>query len=276
MTSTADLTEPAAVLQPEPYTWPKRRPFLSAQWRHLAMLNFRVDPATVEPLAPAGTEIDFHGGHTYASIVGFLFLETRVLGAAIPGHVNFEEVNLRFYVRRKSPEGWRRGVAFVRELVPRRAIAIVANTLFGEKYASVPMKHRLEFADGVQTRLGDERRVGPPDPPQSLHYGWKFHGQEQWLQMQLAGPAAVPPQGSLDQFIAEHYWGYAARRNGSATEYQVAHPRWRVCPASSCRLRCDVERLYGKPFAEALSAEPESAFWAEGSAVRVYRGRRIR
>lgn len=126
------------------YAWPSGRLFLTAEWRHLAMLNYEIDPAAVEPLVPAGTEIDFHEGKTYASIVGFLFLRTRLLGMPIPGHVNFEEVNLRFHVRRKAVEGWRRGGAFVRELVPRRAVAMVANTLFGERFAIARMDHQLD------------------------------------------------------------------------------------------------------------------------------------
>src|SRR5712692_93990 len=95
------------------------RPFLTANWRYLAMLNFVVDPKIVAPLVPPGTELDFENGETFLSVVGFLFLDTRLLGLPIPLHRDFEEVNLRFYVRKKSADTWRRGVVFVRELVPR-------------------------------------------------------------------------------------------------------------------------------------------------------------
>ena len=97
--------------------------FLTADWRYLAMLNYVVDPRLIGPLVPPGTEIDYEDGQTFLSIVGFLFLDTRLLGLPIPLHRNFEEVNLRFYVRKKSADTWRRGVVFIRELVPRRAIA---------------------------------------------------------------------------------------------------------------------------------------------------------
>ncbi|HEX8362069.1 MAG TPA: DUF2071 domain-containing protein, partial [Longimicrobium sp.] len=90
--------------------------FLAAEWRDLVMLNYEADPAALRPLVPAGTELDAWGGTTYVSMVGFLFLRTRVLGIPIPFHQDFEEVNLRFYVRRRGPEGWRRGVVFVREI----------------------------------------------------------------------------------------------------------------------------------------------------------------
>jgi len=73
------------------------------------MLNYVVDPRLITPLIPAETEIDFENGETFLSVVGFLFLDTRLLGLPIPLHRDFEEVNLRFYVRRQSADTWRRG-----------------------------------------------------------------------------------------------------------------------------------------------------------------------
>jgi len=117
--------------------------FLRADWRYLAMLNYEIDPRVLEPLVPTGTELDSFGGKTYASMVGFLFLNTRVLGVPVPFHRNLEEVNLRFYVRRHVDGEYRRGVVFVRELVPRRAIAWIANVVYGENYAAVSMAHSI-------------------------------------------------------------------------------------------------------------------------------------
>ena len=114
------------------------KPFLTANWRYLAMLNFAVDPKILEPLVPSETELDFHEGQTFLSVVGFLFLDTRVIGMPIPLHRDFEEVNLRFYVRRKSADQWRRGVVFVRELVPRAAIAIVARLFMASPIPRCP------------------------------------------------------------------------------------------------------------------------------------------
>jgi len=73
------------------------------------MLNFVVDPAIIAPLVPPGAELDYENGETFVSVVGFLFLDTRLLGLPIPFHRDFEEVNLRFYVRKKSADTWRRG-----------------------------------------------------------------------------------------------------------------------------------------------------------------------
>ena len=135
--------------------FPRVKPFLTANWRYLAMMNFVVDPAILAPFVPAGTELDFYEGETFISVVGFLFLDTRVLGISVPLHRDFEEVNLRFYVKRKSIEGWKRGVVFVRELVPRRAIAAVARVFYGERYAAVPMRHSI--VDNEERRLSSLR-----------------------------------------------------------------------------------------------------------------------
>jgi uncharacterized protein YqjF (DUF2071 family) len=123
------------------------QPFLTANWRYLAMLNYVVDPRLISPLVPPGTEIDFEDGETFLSVVGFLFLDTRLLGLPVPLHRDFEEVNLRFYVRRKSADTWRRGVVFIREIVPRQAIALIARACYGENYVALPMKHEIAHVD---------------------------------------------------------------------------------------------------------------------------------
>ncbi len=234
------------------------RTFLTAQWRYLAMLNYAIDPALVEPLLPPGTELDFFNQETYVSLVGFRFLGTKVFGLGIPWHRDFEEVNLRFYVRRRAADGWRRGVAFIRELVPRRAIAFVARTLYGGPYTALPMGHRIEHSAA------------------SIHveYRWQFGGR--WESMGVLGRGEPQPllSGSHEAFIAEHYWGYTVRRRGSS-EYQVEHPRWRVWPGTESYLHTDVLALYGEPFVEALSLRPASAFIADGSAITVRVGSRL-
>jgi uncharacterized protein YqjF (DUF2071 family) len=234
------------------------RPFLTARWRHLAMLNYEVDPKVVRPLAPEGTEIDAFDGRTYASVVGFMFLDTRVRGWAIPFHRNFEEVNLRIYVRRKAGDGWRRGVVFVKEIVPRIAIAWVARALYGEKYVALPMSHRCSSED-----------------PPAVRYSWRTGDREMSIELDPDGPYRPIPEGSEEEFITEHYWGYTALPKGGAIEYQVEHPRWRVAQARRGVLDVDAAGLYGSAFAEALARRPRSAFLAEGSEVAVHEGSRM-
>jgi uncharacterized protein len=231
--------------------------FLTAEWRYLAMLNFEVDPGVLKPLVPNGTELDEWQGRTFMSVVGFLFLNTRVFGVGIPFHRNFEEVNLRFYVRRKA-DGWRRGVVFVKEIVPRRAIAFTARAIYGENYVALPMNHNIEAGDS-----GTPKFVG---------YGWRFRGRENSFGVDVASEFEETSEGSDVEFITEHYWGYARRRDGGTVEYRVDHPKWLTARASLANFDCDVEGLYGSAFAEFLKPPPASSFVALGSEVTVFRG----
>jgi uncharacterized protein len=237
------------------------RPFLSAEWRELAMLNYAVSPDVLMPYVPVGTELDSWGGTTWVSVVGFRFVSTRVLGFAAPGHVNFEEVNLRFYVRRRDGDGWKRGVVFMRELVPRRAIAWVARAWYNEPYRALPMRHAIERSDD-----GSALRV---------RYEWKQATDWEGISIATHGVAAPLVDGSEEEFITEHYWGYTRQRDGSTIEYRVEHPRWNVWQARDATLSCDVASLYGHQFARYLGGSPQSAFLADGSPVTVGRPTRL-
>jgi uncharacterized protein YqjF (DUF2071 family) len=229
--------------------------FLTAEWRDLVMLNYEIDPQVLLPLVPRGTELDPWNGRHFVSVVGFRFLQTRVLGVPIPGHRNFEEVNLRFYVRRDSSDGPRRAVVFIKELVPRRAIARLARLLYNENYFAMPMKHAI-----------DQR---------STSFSWQRAGCHENVALEPGGERYVPDEASEEAFITEHYWGYTRQRDGGTIEYQVEHPRWTVRRAVRATLSCDVGELYGREFAPFLAGEPCSAFLADGSAVLVRRGVRL-
>lgn len=220
------------------------------------MLNFAVDPDVLEPFVPSGTELDYFQDQTFLTVVGFLFLNTRVLGLAVPLHRDFEEVNLRFYVKRKSVDGWKRGVVFIRELVPKVAIATVARVFYGEPYAAMPMRHSV---------VDNETGV-------AVEYGWR-RGAKKWesLVMSAAAGESIPVgQGSHEEFITEHYWAYTKTKH-STSEYRVEHPRWRIWPALNASLQADISTLHGDAFVAPLSAPPVSKFIAEGSHVQVFR-----
>jgi len=229
-------------------------PFLTANWRYLAMLNYVVDPHILAPFVPPGTEIDFENDETFLSVVGFLFLDTRLLGLPIPLHRDFEEVNLRFYVRRKSADTWRRGVVFIRELVPRRAIALIARTCYGENYVALPMKHQIDHVDANL----------------KVEYSWRRSRRWESLKMKATGEPQTIPAGSHAEFITEHYWGYTSLRDGSG-EYRVEHPRWKIWNGVDFELNVDVTTLYGEQFAATLTQSPRSAFIADGSPITVHR-----
>ena len=237
---------------------PTGRKFLTAEWRWLVMLNYAVEPALLEPFVPRGTLLDFHEDKAYVSMVGFIFLKTRLLGVPIPFHRNFVEVNLRFYVRREVEGEVRRGVCFIKELVPRWAIATVARAAYNEAYVSLPMRHAIVEGNSL-----------------SAQYEWKHSGRWNGLSLQAKGEGQPLIPGSHEEFITEHYWGYTAQRDGGSIEYRVEHPSWNVWQAESAELDCNVAALYGAQFAEPLSRPPDSAFLADGSAVAVYKPTRI-
>lgn len=233
--------------------------FLTAEWQHLVMLNYEVDAGLLLPSVPVGTELDRWNGKVFVSVVGFRFLKTKLLGVLpVPMHSNFDEVNLRFYVRRQARDEVRRGVVFIREMVPRWAIAFVARTFYNENYIALPMAHEICPAG---------------DHPRRVAYRWRTG--ERWSEINLEsdGDAELPGEGSVEQFITEHYWGYAAQPGGRCVEYRVAHPAWRVWQARQAAFEGDAEKLGGKGIAAALRGRPHSGFLAEGSAVTVMRGR---
>src|SRR3989442_11688234 len=127
--------------------------FLWAEWRDLVMLNYEVDPRSLDKSVPCGTVLDSFLGKTYVSLVGFRFCRTKLFGSlAVPLHSDFDEVNLRFYVRRKEGDENRRGVVFIAEIVPKQAVATVARLLYGGNYVCLAIKHPL-FTEGC-TKAG--------------------------------------------------------------------------------------------------------------------------
>jgi uncharacterized protein YqjF (DUF2071 family) len=233
-----------------------RRAFLTAEWRWLVMLNYEIDPRHLQPLIPSGTTLDLWQNRALVSVVGFQFLKTAMAGLPVPFHQRFEEVNLRFYVRREVGGDVRRGVTFVRELVPRSAVAFGARLVYNEPYRAVPM-----------------RSEGPLDnvSPGRIAYSWRDGSRWAHVAAVAGGAPTIPPPDDERAFIAEHYWGYGRARDGSTLEYEVTHPRWRVWTAAASEFTGDTTRLYGPQFVEALTAPPTSAFVAEGSPVTVYR-----
>jgi uncharacterized protein YqjF (DUF2071 family) len=219
------------------------------------MLNFRVDPQVLVPHVPRGTRLDTWRGETWLSLVGFRFLETRVLGLPIPAHRNFLEINLRFYVRPTGDD--RRAVVFLKEIVPRRAIAVVARAWYNEPYVTRSMR-----AEGP---------TGPSESPGEVAYAWRHRGR--WNRFGVTAVGAPTPigDGTDEEFIAEHYWGYTRQRNGSTVEYQVEHPRWSVWAVRDVQFDVDVEAEYGAAIAAALRDRPATALLADGSPVRVGR-----
>jgi len=219
------------------------------------MANYAVSPELLASRVPRGTELDLFEGECFVSLVGFMFLETRVLGIPVPFHVNFEEVNLRFYVRREQAGEIRRGVVFIKEIVPRFMIAAIARSLYGEPY------ERWQMAN---TRTSE-----------SIDYRWQKDDRQNVLFVKRGRSLGVPEENSHGEFIIEHYWGYTKRNEGRTDEYRVEHPKWELFGATAPHIGVDFGATYGDEFEFLSSSAPSSVLLAAGSAITVYKGKPI-
>jgi len=223
-------------------------PFLTAQWLNVAAITFAVEEERLLPYLPAGATVDTLEGAPRVSLVAFEFRRTRVGGLAIPGHIHFPEINLRFYVR----HGGERGVVFIRELVPRQAIATVARLLYNEPYERVPMTCG---ADPV----GDGVRV------------WHRFARGSSLVVEGAADPVVPEEGSAAHWLTDHSLGVGRRRDGRTVLYNVAHPTWALREVTHVRLDVDFGAVYGPEWAWLRDATPSHLSLAVGSEITVSR-----
>jgi uncharacterized protein YqjF (DUF2071 family) len=232
--------------------------FLSAEWRKLAIANYSISPEILRKYIPIGTELDLWNNQCYVSLVGFRFLNTKVKGIKIPFHINFEEVNLRFYVKHYHNGEWRRGVVFIKEIVPKRMISFVANTLYKEKYHTMKMRHDWNE---------DERQL-------TVKYEWK---KDNWQSFFMNCDNEIQPIaiGSEEEFITEHYWGYTQLSDTKTAQYEVKHPRWKVYPVVNYQIKVDFASVYGHDFEILNNLKPVSVMLAEGSEIQVMKGENI-
>jgi uncharacterized protein len=231
------------------------RKFLTAEWRDLIMANYEVESSLLDEYLPAGTTLDLYKGKCFISLVGFMFIDTRVLGFLIPFHISFEEINLRFYVRRTMEGEIRQAVTFIREIVPLPAVSLVARVAYGEPYETWDMKN---------TRTNGR-----------IEYEWSKRGVRNRLGSLVGKDLGVPPSDSVEHFLIEHYWGYTRRSETRTDEYLVEHPPWALSTANGAEIDVDFGRTYGEKFAFLTEAKPYSVLFIKGSEIAVYQGKTI-
>jgi len=227
--------------------------FLNAEWRKLALVNYVINPEVLTEYIPFDTELDFWKGNCYISLVGFMFKNTKLLGFKIPYHINFEEVNLRFYVKRFENNTWKQGVVFIKEIVPKPALTFIANTIYKEHYETLPMKHYWE--ENKKNRL--------------VEYQWKKNKQWQSIQVTANLKSSPIKNDSVTEFITEHYWGYAKVTKKITNEYEVTHPKWRHYEVKNSKIEVDFGMVYGNAFDFLNHIKPDSIFLVEGSEITV-------
>jgi len=225
--------------------------FLKAEWRKLTIINFEINPEILIKYLPEGIELDFYKGKCYVSLVGFMFLNTKLLGFPIPFHRNFEEVNLRFYVKKKEGNEWKRGVVFIKEIVPKPALSFVANSIYKENYKTMPMKNFINEKEGELL----------------IKYSWK---DKTWHSIEITAESELltMQNNSEFEFITEHYFGFT-KREDKTSEYEVCHPKWNYYLVKNHRLEIDFNKIYGKDFGFLNNQKPISVMLAEGSEIQV-------
>lgn len=226
--------------------------FLLARWEHLLFANYIVPPELLAPYVPPKTRLDTHEGKCFVSLVAFWFNETKVLGLKVPFHTRFEEVNLRFYVTPENDPS-RRGVTFIKEIVPLRVIPWIANSLFRENYVCTSMHHQ---------------HTSP-----RFSYSWKER-QQHSFHITLESDLTLPAPGSAEEFITEHYWGYAGNAQRTL-EYHVEHPPWPCTTIHNFEISIDYAINYGEQFACLNDQHPDSVLYAVGSEVSVFFPKRL-
>jgi len=227
--------------------------FLKAKWENLVMANYSVPPALLLPYLPKGVELDLFQGEAIVSLVGFLFKDTRIFNVPIPFFGTFEEINLRFYVVRNEGYEQKRGVVFINETVPSKVVALVANYLYKEHYVSIPTRHHWEISQKVR----------------KIEYEWKVGTEWNRIYAEASPVFGTMKQGSIEEFIFEHYFGYTKIDANSSEEYNVRHPRWKINEVTTYKVACNFGAMYGNDFAFLQNVKPGSVLLAEGSSVSV-------
>ena len=233
--------------------------FLKAEWKNLALFNYEIDAEILEKYLPAGTEIDIWHNKCYVSLVGFMFKNTKVLGLKVPFHVDFEEVNLRFYVKRFENGELKRGVVFIKEIVPKKAITFIANTLYQEHYETQKMRHEIIENKNSNTFI----------------YQWKNDKKWNTIQLETTNILKEIEVDSEAEFITEHYFGYTKIDEQTTFEYEVQHPRWEQLEVLNHNIEIDFEKIYGNDFGFLQDTKPTSVFLAKGSKITVKNKRKL-
>ncbi len=225
--------------------------FLTAYWHNIVMINYEVSKASLLPYLPYGVELDDFEGKYYISLVGFKFLRSALFGIPIPIFGSFDEVNLRFYVKRKADNETRRGVVFISEIVPYSIVAILANKLYKEHYSKANLQSKIERADGQK----------------SIVYQWEINNNKYAIDTNFQNKDSEILPNSHEEFIYEHYYGYTKVNDGETWEYKVNHERWRVNKHLTHTINCNFENLYGNAFSFLNNEQPHSVYNAVGSKV---------
>jgi uncharacterized protein YqjF (DUF2071 family) len=227
--------------------------FLKANWENIIMVNYEIPEEILSKYLPKGVSVDLYNGKAYISLVGFMFKNTKIFNIPTFKLGTFEEINLRFYVSRKVGNETRRGVVFINETVPYKAVAWLANALYKEHYTVVPTKHT----------------ISKDSKNQKIKFEWLL--QKKWNSIYVKNDlkSNEMERNSLENFIYEHYYGYTKIDEQTTEEYRLHHPSWRIHTVVDYEIACDFKAMYGNDFSILNETKPTAVFIAEGSSVAI-------
>ena len=229
--------------------------FLRSNWLRLASANYIIEPHLLDKYIPKGTVLEEHNGKHYVSLVAFRYSQTRLLNIQVPFHTNFEEINLRFYVKRKiAPHVWRSEVAFTKLFFPKTALTFVAKHIYKENYETKRMRHNWSEND---------RQL-------LTSYGLK---KNRWHDFELMTEkeSNVIDAHSSEAFFSKHYWGTSQINDNSCTIYKIEHPEWKVFRVNDWKINFDFNKVFGSEFKHLTDNKPESVYLYDGSEVVVHK-----
>lgn len=228
---------------------------LTCKWKKLAFANYIVPPEVVEKHLPPFTEIDYFNENCFVSLVGFQFKDVEIAGIKVPFHTDFEEINLRFYVKRFDGENWRKGTVFLSEIADKVALSTLANSLLRENYKTLPTKQEVR-------KQANEWKAG---------YFWQFNSTWQYIKVTADATPLPTKKGSETEFIIHRLWGYGKHNEEVTNEYNISHPRWNTYKIKDYSVNVDFAKIFGPEFSILGAATPHSVILAEGSSISVKR-----
>ena len=237
---------------------PAQKVLMTAKFSELVAVNFAIDPKILEPRVPRGLELDFYNDETYVSLICMMLRDVRVWGIPIHIATGFEEINLRFYVRRREGDGYRRGCCFIKDYVSSGAAAWILGSLFKAEFQKLKMKHSNSGFDGA------------PESVPSVDYQWKVGDHWNRLRIKARSRIQKTSRDTKHGFILMHDNEYS-QRDGKTLEDRASRPAWTIWDAAQANFECDVKNLFGREFQRALSRRPASVFVTGGSDVTIYR-----
>ena len=236
-----------------------RKTLYAAEWREIVVINFEIDPKLLRNFIPPKTELDFFNETSFVTLMARACKNVKPYGWPIVFAKSIDQILLRFYVKRKVGDTWRRGVCLIRDYLPKRKASFFLNWMFKHSFTQVPIKRTSSnFESGLPTQLP------------TVEYQWTTGDYVNHIKVNARSQMRQQEQETKESFVLDHHYGYTVKE-GKTYEYYVEYSPWAMWDAQSGSFDCDTENVFGRPFVRALKQRPASVFLARGSDVIIYR-----